>query len=168
MTPLIDQFPVDRLSREEEAALAIRARKGNQDASNKLVMHTMREALLYTRRTSHNQIDDPERVSLCYRKLMMIVTRFDPDKYRVRFFAFAKPALRGQMKSYWKSLETVRNAKGILSADALDGWWTGKKDAGSPRGHDSQAAPRTRAGRRLCRTRTGRKSRVRWPRRTWI
>lgn len=121
MTPLIDQFPEGRLSLDEEGRLASLGKAGDQDAANKLVMATMREALLYTQRTCRGTIDDPVRVSLCYRKLMMCVNRFDPAR-KIRFFAFSKAALRGEMKSHWERQDVVRNASEIVSADSLDGW----------------------------------------------
>jgi RNA polymerase sigma factor (sigma-70 family) len=121
MIPLVDQVPQDRLTREEEADLVERAKRGDEDAANRLVMATMREALLYTSRTCRDRIAEDERTSLCYRKLMMCVKRFDP-KRRLRFFAFCKPALRGYMKTFWENQSTVRNATEILSADRLSGW----------------------------------------------
>lgn len=124
MTPLIEQLPTEKLTAEEEIRLAARIRRGSRKAANTLVMATMREALLYTRRTGSNLIDDQERISLCYEKMMKIVGRFNPRKYKIRFFAFAKPALRGQMKTYWKTKDVVRNATEVISADYLGGWTT--------------------------------------------
>ena len=120
MMPLIDQFPKEKLTREQEAALSARIKGGDEDATNELVLATMREALLYTGRTSHGEIGDDMRVSLCYQRLMRAAKRFDPAQGR--FFAFAKAALRGVMQTYWEDKGTVRNAKSTVSLDGLSGW----------------------------------------------
>jgi len=118
LPPLIDQFPEGRLSRAAEAALSRRIQKGSEAAQNELVLATMRQALLYTYRTSNGTVADDERVSLCYQRLMRAAKRFDPS--RGRFFAFAKAGLRGLMKTYWEDIGIVRNAEEIVSLDALE------------------------------------------------
>lgn len=115
MTPLIDQFPEGRLTREAEAALAEEIQAGSEAAQNDLVIATMRQALLYTRRTCDGKIRESERTSLCYQRLMRAAKRFDPA--RGRFFAFAKAALRGTMKTYWEDQGVVRNAEEIVSLE---------------------------------------------------
>lgn len=114
-TDPLDQFSSVRLTREEEKALADRIAKGEEDALNELVMANMREALRYTQRVSYELIDARTRISLCYQEMCMSARRFIPGK--LRFFAFAKPGLRGRMKNYWTSLNVVRNAKQILNID---------------------------------------------------
>jgi RNA polymerase sigma factor (sigma-70 family) len=110
---LIDQFPKHRLSREDEARLL----KTNPE---RVALHTMREALLYTQRVCRNRIPEDERASLCYRKLMMCAKRFLPGG--IRFFAFSKAGLRGAILDYWTAKKSIRNAKEIVSADWLGGW----------------------------------------------
>lgn len=110
---IIDDFPRERLSRAEEDKLA----GGSESDMVKLVMHSMREAILYTGRTCHDSIPVDERTSLCYQELMMSARRFKPG--RVRFFAFAKPGLRGRMKTHWRAQGAVRNATEMVSVESL-------------------------------------------------
>ena len=111
---LLDQFPKNEMTREEEAALVTRR---TEAALNELVMANMREALLYTGRVCDGKLSEGERVSLCYQEMMMSAPRFKPG--RLRFFAFAKAGLRGRMKTYWTSLKPVRNAE-TVSLDELE------------------------------------------------
>jgi RNA polymerase sigma factor (sigma-70 family) len=99
--------------------LALEIRDGSQRALADFVMANMREALLYTQRVSYNRIDVQTRISLCYQEMCMSAKRYDPDR-NLRFFAFAKAGLRGRMKTYWSSLNTVRNSKGMVSLDSVD------------------------------------------------
>lgn len=113
MVKLIDQFPKEKLSPQEEARLL----KADPTA---LVMHSMRDALLYTQRVCRDRIPEDARVSICYQKLTSCANRFRPGG--IRFFAFAKAGLRGAMTDYWETRNTVRNATEIISTDYLDGW----------------------------------------------
>jgi RNA polymerase sigma factor (sigma-70 family) len=129
----LDQFDKVKLSREAEAELAQKIKRRDETALNTLVMANMHAALLYSQRVSYDQIGVRDRISLCYQELTMSGRRFDPSKGR--FFAFAKAGLRGRMKRYWSSLNTVRNAAEVLSVDVLDhqGGCL-KKDRGRPTG----------------------------------
>lgn len=120
MTPLIDQFPKQGLSRESETSLSARIQSGSEAALNELVLSVMRQALLYTARTCRGVIPEDVRASLCYARLRRAALRFDPEKQR--FFAFAKAGLRGAMQTYWKTQGAVRNAGETVSLDALVGW----------------------------------------------
>ncbi len=115
---LLDQFPAGHLTPSEEAMLANEIRKGNKEAVTFLVMHNMREALLYTGRVCNGSLDEQTRVSLCYQELCMSAPRFKSGG--IRFFAFAKVGLRGRMIRHRKSLLTVRNAYDTLSLSALE------------------------------------------------
>jgi RNA polymerase sigma factor (sigma-70 family) len=81
-----------------ETALAAKIQKGDEAAANELVMRNMREAMLYTRRVSQN-IEQGQLMSLCYEALLRNAKRFDPT--RQRFFAFAKPGLRGALYRHY-------------------------------------------------------------------
>jgi RNA polymerase sigma factor (sigma-70 family) len=120
MTPLIDQFPKEGLSRESETSLSALIQSGSEAALNELVISVMRQALLYTARTCRGVIPEDVRVSLCYARLRRAALRFDPEKQR--FFPFAKAGLRGAMQTYWKTQGAVRNAGGTVSLDTLVGW----------------------------------------------
>jgi RNA polymerase sigma factor (sigma-70 family) len=115
---LLDQFPVGKLDREAEAVLASQIKQGSKAAATTLVMHNMREALLYTGRVCNGSIDEATRTSLCYQELCMSAPRFRPGG--IRFFAFAKVGLRGRMIRHRKSLLTVRNAFDTVSIDSLE------------------------------------------------
>lgn len=117
--PEVSQLPADRLTRDQEAALCRKIAHKDEDALNLLVMHNMREALLYTARVTNGQIDEATRLSLCYQEMIMSARRFKPGKGRPRFFGFAKVGLRGRMKRYYQSLRPVRNADSALSLDAM-------------------------------------------------
>lgn len=119
MNSLLDQFSETKLTQAEEAALVVRISHKDEAALNELVMANMREALRYTGKVCYDRIDFQTRISLCYQEMMMSGRRYIPRGNR--FFAFAKQGLRGRMKTYWTSLNTVRNATEIVSVDRLEG-----------------------------------------------
>src|ERR1035437_7822229 len=128
MTSVFEQFSEAKLTLGEEAVLVYKIKAGDEDALNALVMANMREALKYSQRVSYDRIDEPTRVSLCYQEMMMSGRRFIPGG--IRFFAFAKAGLRGRMKTYWTSLNAVRNAGEIFSLDArVPDFWDEKNRA---------------------------------------
>lgn len=118
MSSMLDQFSSERLTPSEEAVLALEIIRGSEEALVKLVMANMHEALRYTQRVCNDRIDEPTRVSLCYQEMTMSGRRYRSG--RTRFFAFAKAGLRGRMKTYWRSLNTVRNAKEIISCESIE------------------------------------------------
>jgi RNA polymerase sigma factor (sigma-70 family) len=128
----IDQFPKERLTPQREAELAASIAGGDDDALNELVLANMREALLYTDRACWGKIDVSHRISLCYQEMRMSARRFVPG--RNRYFAFAKPGLRGRMKSYWNSLHAVRNSTEEVSTNLLD-------EAGQSKRYQSNQCP---------------------------
>lgn len=103
---LLEQLPPSTtLTAGQEKALL--ANGLHQD----LVMTAIREALLYTRKCSYGKIPDDALLSLCYETMLMSAKIFKPG--RLRFFAYCKARLRGAVKRYWRSLETVRNAETV-------------------------------------------------------
>jgi len=91
-----------------------------------LVMSSIHEALLYTRKCSYGKIPDDALLSLCYETMLKSAKIFRPGK--LRFFAYTKARLRGEVKRYWCSLETVRNAE-TVSLDTPAGF-TGFRQRG--------------------------------------
>ncbi len=79
----------------------------------------MREALLYTRACCHGKIRDDALVSLCYDTMLKSARIFRPGG--LRFFAYCKARLRGELKRYWKNLGTVRNAETVSLDSAAPG-----------------------------------------------
>jgi RNA polymerase sigma factor (sigma-70 family) len=78
----------------QEVKLAARISKGDSDALSELVLRNMREAILYTRCVSRN-VEPGQLMSICYDALLRNAKRFNPE--RQRFFAYAKPGLRGAL-----------------------------------------------------------------------
>jgi RNA polymerase sigma factor (sigma-70 family) len=73
-----------------------------------LVMHNMREAILYAGRCARGRIEPGDLFSLCYTALGKAAPRFRPGG--IRFFAYAKQDIRGEIARYWKSLDVVKNS----------------------------------------------------------
>ena len=130
---ILDQFPKRRLFLSEEIALAERIAKGDKNALNELVIANMREAILYTRRTSNSALSDDILASLCYQGLMRNAKRF--KSCGTRFFAFSKPGLRGEIKDYWRTLDPIRGAK-CIPIDVID--HDRPKDTESERSQNSE------------------------------
>lgn len=107
---IYEQLPVSRtLSAAEEKKMS----------HTDLVMNSMREALLYTRECSRGKIRDDALVSLCYETMTKSARIFKPG--RLRFFAYCKARLRGELKRYWENLGTVRNAETVSLDSAMPG-----------------------------------------------
>lgn len=107
---LLSSLPQTPLTREEESALSVKARRRDEDAANKLVLHNMEEGFTYAKGVDKQRIkDDGEIFSLTYKALLGSAYRFNP-KYGLRFLAFAKVNIRGALKRYWASQDTVKNA----------------------------------------------------------
>lgn len=114
---LLESLPKELLTLEAEADLGKQIQKyaaPDRDRSpcidmvNDLVLHTMHEAFLYAKRVCRAKIDDGELFSLCYLALRRNAKRFRPGQ--VRFFAFAKPGIRGAISRHWKTLDVVKNS----------------------------------------------------------
>lgn len=90
---LPEPFPPSEV-RAQEKILAAKIQKGDETAMNELVLRNMREAILYTGCVARN-VEQGVLMSLCYEALLRNAKRFDAS--RQRFFAFAKPGLRGAL-----------------------------------------------------------------------
>lgn len=75
---------------------------------NRLVLSVMRDAVLYAGRCARGRVPAGELFSLCYSALCKAAPRFRPGG--IRFFAYAKQDIRGEIARYWKSLDVVKNA----------------------------------------------------------
>lgn len=100
MNPL-DPFP-QKLSKADEAKLA----QGSPKDLDKLVLHSMREAVTYARHICKGHIEDGELISICYDVLSRGAKRWKTGW--ARFFAFCKPGVRGYVHRSWKSKNTVK------------------------------------------------------------
>lgn len=116
MSKLLDGLPEHPLTTEEENVLAkiiqgnraapMRLRK--EDAINKLVLHNMRESIPYAMRCCRSGLEESEIFSLCYSALMKAVTNFKPNN--IRFFAYSKVYVRGEISRTWKKRDVVKSA----------------------------------------------------------
>jgi RNA polymerase sigma factor (sigma-70 family) len=107
MSTILEQLPV---------GVALTPTQERKAPAEELVMNSIREAVLYTRKCSYGKIPDDALLSLCYETMLKSAAIFKPG--RIRFFAYCKARLRGEVKRYWRSLETVRNAE-TVSIDTL-------------------------------------------------
>lgn len=101
MKNLLDNYP-QKLNKEDEAKLA----QGSPKDLEKLVLHSMREAVAYTRHVSKGHIEDGELIDICYDVLSRGSKRWKTGF--VRFVAFCKPGLRGYVYRSWKEKNVVK------------------------------------------------------------
>lgn len=87
-------------------------------ALSQLVLSHMRDAFFYARRCCNGKLADDEIFSLCYSALERAAHRHHYS--RGRFFAYAKPYLRGAIYRKWKTMDAVRGAGRTESLDAMD------------------------------------------------
>lgn len=103
---ILDNLPiVGLLSREGEDVLA---RVNTEEAQTALALCNMREAWVYTRQVCRGKLQDDEIYSLCYAALMKAAKNFEPG--RVRFFAYSKVYLRGELSRWWENKNLVKHA----------------------------------------------------------
>ncbi len=79
-----------------------------------LILHNMREAVVYAQRCSKGMIPVDELVSLCYAALEHASRNFKPCG--TRFFAYSKVYVRGAVSAEWRFKNVVRGAQ----TEALD------------------------------------------------
>jgi RNA polymerase sigma factor (sigma-70 family) len=113
---LLRGLPKKQLTLEEEHLLSIKIQKSKKkdvESINELAMHAMREAFYYGLACA--KVLSPEEIfSLCYIALRASAGNFKPG--RVRFFAYSKPYVRGEVCKTFEALKVVRNA----TTQALD------------------------------------------------
>lgn len=111
MRNLLSELPNSPMTPQEENTFAeciqrFKGGKRREAAIEALVTRSLREALLYAGRVCRRQLQDDEILSVCYPALVSAAKHFEPR--RSRFFAFAKPHVRGAIARHWKSLDVVR------------------------------------------------------------
>jgi RNA polymerase sigma factor (sigma-70 family) len=136
-----DSLPHDKLTTDEEDALArkIQRNKKDTDSIHRLVMHNMREAVIYMRRCSHGLVEDGELISVLYTAMCLSAKRFKPGK--VRFFAFSKVRIRGAVKRNWQTLDVVKKAKAMSRGQAHADLRAEKPSKQLPDDEEAQIAP---------------------------
>lgn len=96
------------LSREKEDALV---KKGTKKSLEKLILHNMAEAVIYSRHCSRGALSEGELISLSWVALQAASRTYCcRHGSGIRFLAFGKPSLRGQIKAERKKNRVVRNA----------------------------------------------------------
>src|SRR5579859_3703827 len=68
------------VEQERHYAGRIKRRKGDREAINFLIEHSLREAVLYLRELSKHQVEDGELVSVSYKALDRAARNFDPNR----------------------------------------------------------------------------------------
>jgi RNA polymerase sigma factor (sigma-70 family) len=98
-------LPTEKLSPADEDSLA---RVGDLES---LVLHNMREGFFYARHLSRGKLAEDEVFSAVYIALEHASRNYKPGtKPGIRFFAYAKPYVRGGLSRLWKSKDVVKNA----------------------------------------------------------
>jgi len=112
MSIAFDQLSTEPLTPEMAAACSkrIQANPKDADAIEIMVVHSLREAVLFLRELSHGKLTDGELVSIAYKALERSARSFQPGRGH-RYFYFAKKALRGVLIEHWRALDTVKHGK---------------------------------------------------------
>lgn len=95
---------IGTMSRHEENCIA-----GEPDSDTVLALHNMREAFIYAKKCCRGMLSDDDIFSCCYEALMKAAKNFKSNQ--IRFFAYAKPYVRGGVSSVWKSKDIVKRGK---------------------------------------------------------
>ncbi len=103
---MLESFPREKMSARQERLLA---RSKSETSLNKLVIFSMREAVVYGRAVCGNLLSDSEIISVCYGTLLRHARRFNPAYGR--FFAFAKAGIRGDLRRHWSTRNVVKHAE---------------------------------------------------------
>lgn len=86
--------------------------RGTKNALDKLALHNLQEAVIYVRHCSRGNIGQEEIISLCWVALRQAAKNYCLRKSGgIRFFAFAKQYLRGQISAERKQKLVVRNSE---------------------------------------------------------
>lgn len=91
------------LTGAEEARLAKSKREVDW---NKLVLANMREAFIYARKCADSELPNEDIFSLCYEALQHARKNFKPNM--IRFFAYAKPYVRGLISRSRREKDVIR------------------------------------------------------------
>lgn len=108
---ILESLPESPLPIQEEQKIGVKlskmGKRAREKALEKLVLHSMREAFFYARRCCRSNLPADEIYSLCYSALCRAAGNFKPR--RIRFFAYAKVFIRGEISREWKKKSLVKN-----------------------------------------------------------
>ena len=97
---------------------------GTKSALDKLALHNLKEAVVYTRHCGGQSISEEELVSLCWTALRQAAKNYCHRKSNgIRFFAFCKQYLRGQISTERKRKLVVRNGTQTSIDDVDETSW---------------------------------------------
>lgn len=104
MSALLENLPeIGSLPSSKEARLAKSKRETDW---NTLVLHNMREAFIYAKKCCDSELSDDEIFSFCYEALQHARKNFKPNM--IRFFAYAKPYIRGLISRSRREKDVIR------------------------------------------------------------
>ena len=110
MSKILQGLPEEKLTPTEEEYLARWALQtpGEPEPIHKLTLHNLREALPYATRCCRGALREDEIFSVCYAALMKAAKNFRPGG--IRFFAYSKVYVRGELSRTWKTKDVVRSS----------------------------------------------------------
>lgn len=110
MSRILDGLPEEgSMTPSDEAVLANEIQKHQKEEDkNLLVLANMREAVRYGMGLSKGRISEGEIFSIVYTALLKASKNFIPGG--IRFFAYAKPYIRGDICLFWKRVDVVKNS----------------------------------------------------------
>lgn len=86
--------------------------RGTKNSLDQLALHNLQEAVIYVRHCSRGSLGQEEIISLCWVALRQAAKNYRHHKSKgIRFFAFAKQYLRGQITAERKRRMVVRNSE---------------------------------------------------------
>lgn len=99
----------DQLDLKQERSLI---NTGTKTALDKLALHNLKEAVAYANQCSRGSLEQPELISLCWTAVRQAAENYRIKKSKgIRFFAFCKPYIRGQINLERKQKIVVRNVE---------------------------------------------------------
>lgn len=102
----LSELPEQLLTTDQENDLASQS---SDWAREKLVMHSLKEAFCYARKCSRGNLSEGEVLSVCYSALQDAAKNFKPGM--IRFFAYAKPYVRGKVIAEFRSRDIVKKCR---------------------------------------------------------
>lgn len=110
---LLTGLPTEKLSPEQENNCT------TPYDLEQLILHNMREGFFYARHVCRGRLPEDEVYSLVYAALAHAAKNYRPGtKISIRFFAYAKPYIRGGICRAWRAKDVVKNSKGEESIEA--------------------------------------------------
>lgn len=118
---ILNGLPEKELGPEHETALGVRIQtKRDEDDMNTLALYNMREAFAYASACCKRRLSETEIFSLCFEALKKAAKNFVPGQ--IRFFAYAKPYVRGEICNTYDDLRVVRRGETeLLAPDDIPG-----------------------------------------------